>query len=173
MTKTFKMKKLLLAVLVSLGLQTQAQITCDSVTTTYLNIGPDTIEVKTNLFDLGLNTFIVHAFDYYDNSGVSFYDTARHAFIPVPDPLISDTFSICNWSDFVQAPWSCFTCDTFVWNNGSWMMMSMMQGNTTSINELTFNRVNDNKIYDLLGRELTEIPVGKLYIRNQKLYITR
>ena len=43
----------------------------------------------------------------------------------------------------------------------------------TSINELTFNRSNDNKIYDLLGRELTEIPVGKLYIRNQKLYITR
>ena len=40
-------------------------------------------------------------------------------------------------------------------------------------NELTFNRVNDNKIYDLLGRELTEIPVGKLYIKNQKLYITR
>ena len=43
----------------------------------------------------------------------------------------------------------------------------------TSINELTFNRVNDNKIYDLLGRELTEIPVGKLYIRNNKLYIKK
>ena len=268
------MKKLLLAVLVSLGLQTQAQITCDSVTTTYLNIGPDTIEVKTNLFDLGLNTFIMHAFDYYDNSGVSFYDTARHAFIPVPDPLISDTFSICNWSDFVQAPWSCFTCDTFVWNNGSWIMMSMMQeqpyfccdsitywidqsqgfnigldtsnivhnpdsievlwsicnssqcytgtgmyayfgqimttdtikacydayvyegnsvevcthcdsliyngfnwvlfsmSNTTSINELTFNRVNDNKIYDMLGKELLEIPTGQMYIQNGKLYTT-
>ena len=44
---------------------------------------------------------------------------------------------------------------------------------TTSINELTFNKANDNKVYDLLGRELTEIPVGKLYIRNQKLYITK
>ena len=43
----------------------------------------------------------------------------------------------------------------------------------TSINELTFNRVNDNKIYDLQGRELKEIPVGTMYIRNQKLYITR
>ena len=162
------MKKLLLAVLVSLGLQTQAQITCDSITTTYLDIGPDTIEVKTNLFALGLNTFIMHAFDYYDNSGVSLYDTARHAFIPVPDPLISDTFSICNWSDFVQAPWSCFTCDTFVWNNGSWMMMSMIP---TSINELTFNRVNDDKIYDMLGKELSEIPTGQMYIQNGKLYI--
>jgi len=46
-------------------------------------------------------------------------------------------------------------------------------GNTTSINELTFNRVNDGKIYDLLGRELNEIPVGKLYIRNRQLYITK
>ena len=37
-----------------------------------------------------------------------------------------------------------------------------------SINELTFNRVNDGKIYDLLGRELTKVPVGKMYIKNKK-----
>ena len=41
----------------------------------------------------------------------------------------------------------------------------------TSINELTFNIVNDNKIYDLMGRELKEIPVGKMYIKNRKVYI--
>jgi len=45
--------------------------------------------------------------------------------------------------------------------------------NPTSINELTFDRVNDNKIYDLLGKELNEIPVGTMYIRNNKLYITK
>ena len=55
-------------------------------------------------------------------------------------------------------------------NTYSWVLLNMLP---TSINELTFNRSNDGKIYDLLGRELTEIPVGKLYIRNQKLYITR
>ena len=55
-------------------------------------------------------------------------------------------------------------------NSFSWVLLNMTP---TSINELTFNRINDGKIYDLLGRELTEIPVGKLYIRNQKLYITR
>ena len=43
----------------------------------------------------------------------------------------------------------------------------------TSINELTFNKINNNKMYDLLGRELTEIPVGTMYIRNNKLYITK
>ena len=30
-----------------------------------------------------------------------------------------------------------------------------------------------NKIYDLLGRELSEVPVGVMYIRNKKLYITK
>ena len=29
----------------------------------------------------------------------------------------------------------------------------------------------NNKIYDLQGRELNEIPTGVMYIRNKKLYI--
>ena len=32
-------------------------------------------------------------------------------------------------------------------------------------------RLNDNKIYDLMGRELFYIPTGTLYIKNRKLYI--
>ena len=62
-------------------------------------------------------------------------------------------------------------CFNQVWDGQAWMRM--MMGNPLSINELTFNRVNDNKIYDMLGRELTEIPVGQMYIRNQKLYISK
>jgi hypothetical protein len=31
--------------------------------------------------------------------------------------------------------------------------------------------VNDGKIYDIMGRKLTEIPLGKMYIRNNKKYI--
>ena len=30
---------------------------------------------------------------------------------------------------------------------------------------------NDEKMYDLMGRELTEVPVGVIYIRNNKKYI--
>ena len=40
-------------------------------------------------------------------------------------------------------------------NSFSWVLLNMLP---TSINELTFNRVNNNKIYDLLGKELNEIP---------------
>ena len=43
-------------------------------------------------------------------------------------------------------------------------------GNPTSINELTLDKINDNKIYDMLGRELNKIPLGTMYIRNKKLH---
>ena len=41
----------------------------------------------------------------------------------------------------------------------------------TSVEELEIKTINDNKIYDVLGRELKEIPVGTTYILNRKLYI--
>ena len=43
----------------------------------------------------------------------------------------------------------------------------------TSINEITNNIKQDNKMYDVLGRELNKISVGTMYIRNQKLYINK
>jgi hypothetical protein len=49
----------------------------------------------------------------------------------------------------------------------------MNMGNPLVINELQLNTINDDKIYDMLGRELTEIPVGTMYIRNRKLHITK
>ena len=41
----------------------------------------------------------------------------------------------------------------------------------TSINEITNNIRQNNKMYDVLGRELTEIPTGKIYIKNGIIYI--
>ena len=41
----------------------------------------------------------------------------------------------------------------------------------TSVEELDIKTINNNKIYDVLGRELKEIPVGTTYIVNRKLYI--
>ena len=41
----------------------------------------------------------------------------------------------------------------------------------TSVEELEIKTINNNKIYDVLGRELKEIPVGTTYILNRKLYI--
>ena len=265
------MKKVLLAVLVALGLQTQAQITCDSITTTYLDITPTHIEVTTNSMNLGVQ-WPMHSWDLYEGcqfGSLTYTDTNATAIIPLPSPNLVDTFVLCNWSDFGAAPWACYSCDTFAWDNGNWSMLRnigyfccdslgyttyhdqglnvsldttgiihnpdsievwwavctndmcytgqgmfdhfpqvttldtvkvgydaylyengvaevcsmeewlvfdgtnwvLLNMNPTSINEITFNTILDNKIYDMLGREVTEVKIGTMYIKNGKKYI--
>ena len=123
------MKKILLILLVSLGLQTQAQITCDSITTNYLSITQDTIKLETNSTNLGI-PFAMHSWDLYEgcqNGILTYSDTNVLASIPLPSPNLVDTFVLCNWSDYGSAPYSCYSCDTFAWNNGNWNLLSMMQ----------------------------------------------
>ena len=43
-------------------------------------------------------------------------------------------------------------------------------GSTTSIEELTFE-ITDNRMFDLLGRELIVAPIGTMYIKNKQLKI--
>ena len=169
------MKKLLLALLVVIGLQTQAQqavpyFCCDSITYNIdpsqgFNISLDTTNIVHNPDSIEVNWAICNSSQCY--SGTGMYDY-------FPQIMTTDTLKVCYdvylyESNMVEV---CTRCDSLVFNGFNWVLFSM-QGNPLSINELTFNRINDNKIYDLLGRELTEIPVGKLYIRNQKLYITK
>ena len=174
------MKKILLAVLVSLGLNTtQAQqsapyFCCDSITywtdqgqglfigldTTNIVHNPDSIEVY-----WGVCTGLCAGGMCYSGDGISDY---------FPQVTTADTIKV-GYDVYIYENGSVEVCsieDWLVYDQGvyNWVLLNMLP---TSINELTFNRSNDNKIYDLLGRELTEIPVGKLYIRNQKLYITR
>ena len=68
----------------------------------------------------------------------------------------------------------CYTCttnDTLVWNNGSWNWMSMMNVLPTSIEEFQVNTFNNNKMYDLMGREVTDVPIGTIYIKNNQKFI--
>jgi hypothetical protein len=217
----------------------------------------------------------MHSWDLYYgcwNAIIDVCDTNTHAYLPLPDPNIIDTFILCNWSDFMVAPYTCYPCDTFVWNGVNWALMMQQQlyfccdsitywtdqsqgfnvgldttgiihnpdslevwwavcangmcysgqgmydyfpqimttdtvhicydvmlwemgnlqtctscdylifdqntyswvlfNNTpTSINELTFNRINDGKIYDMLGREVTEMQLGTIYIKNGKKFM--
>jgi hypothetical protein len=172
------MKKLLLVVLVLIGLQTQAQqltpayFCCDSITywtdqsqgfnigldTTSMIHNPDSIEVWWAVCTNGLCYSGQGMYDYF------------------PQVMLTDTLKVCYdvylyTSNVVEV---CTHCDSLIFDQNlfSWVLFSM-QGNPTSINELTLNKINNNKIYDLLGRELIETPVGKLYIRNQKLYIKK
>ena len=168
------MKKLLLAVLVLFGLQTQAQqaapyFCCDSITY-WID--------QSQGFNIGLDTSnIVHNPDSIDvwwavcTNGLCYSGQGMYDYFP--QVMTTDTVKVCYDVMLYESNTMevCTRCDTVIYDGNNWVLFSM--GNTTSINELTFNRINDGKIYDMLGRELTEIPVGKLYIRNQKLYITR
>jgi len=256
--------------------QTPVLITCDSITSTYSNITPNSIDVTTNSMSLGIQ-WPTHAWDLYEggwNGQLTYSDTTVNTTIPLPSPNLVDTFVLCNWSDYGAFPYSCYSCDTFAWNNGNWNLLSMIQqpinycdsisytansinypfetqghvgnlsntidwswavcfpltgglcytantqvtawpqasyddtisvcyyaiveidnttdticeecdywiydgfswvvfniNNPTSINELTYETVNDNKIYDMLGREVNNIEIGTMYIRNNKKFI--
>ena len=169
------MKKLLLAILVLIGLQTQAQqatpyFCCDSITYWTdqgqgLFVGLDTTGIIHNPDSMTVSWQVCNANMCYVGDGIDAYfgqivttDTIKVGYdIYIYENGVLEICSIEEWLIFDQ-------------NSYTWVLLNMI---TTSINELTFNRVNDNKIYDLLGRELNEIPVGTMYIRNNKLHITK
>ena len=172
------MKKLLLAVLVLFGLQTQAQqsvapyFCCDSITYWTdqgqgLHIGLDTSNIVHNPDSMtvywGVCTGFAGGGTCYSGNGISDY---------FPQVTTSDTIKV-GYDVYIYENGVAEVCsieDWLIFDGINWVLLNM---NPTSINEITFNRINDSKIYDMLGRELTEIPVGKLYIKNNKLYITR
>ncbi len=174
------MKRILLALLVSLGLQLQAQqaapyFCCDSITywtdqsqgfnigldTTGMVHNPDSIEVWWAVCTNGMCYSGQGMFDYF------------------PQVMTTDTLKVCYdvylyTSNVVEV---CTHCDSLIFDGTNWVLFNM--GNPTAINEVCQFGCsccmwkNDSKIYDLMGRELNRIPVGKLYIRNRQLYINK
>ena len=170
------MKKLLLVVLVLIGLQTQAQqatpyFCCDSITywtdqSQGFNIGLDTTNIIHNPDSIEVYWSICNSSTCYSGDGMYAY---------FGQIMTTDTIKACYdvylyESNMVEV---CTRCDSLIFNQSSfsWVLFSM--SNPTSINEITLNKINNNKMYDLLGRELNEIPVGTMYIRNNKLHITK
>ena len=165
------MKKLLVVLLVSLGLQTQAQINpCDSITywinqvtngpitlgldTTSISFNPDSIQVYWGLCSQQTGMC-------YGGQGITTYFSQ----ITTTD-TIKVSYDVYLYENGVAE--GCSREDWLVFDGTNWVLLNMLP---TSINELTFNRINDGKIYDMLGRELSEIPTGTMYIKNGKKYI--
>ena len=173
------MKKLLVVLLVSLGLQTQAQIStlCDSIELSVAQ-GQQSwfVTVETNL---NPNNFPIQYVQSYNWTSHLMCGTSIGTDTSSLISFFTDTlqmYSVCLTSVFCDSNlcYTCITCDTLVWNNGSWGMISMVNNNTpTSIQELKPTTFNDNKIYDMLGREITNTPVGTIYIVNRKKYIKK
>jgi hypothetical protein len=168
------MKKVLLAVLVLIGLQTQAQINyCDSIsyTTSSTMSYPFIVTGDASPFINAVDS-IVWSWSVC-NSSLCY--TGSGTIASFGQVITTDTLKVCYdaYIYLMGATYICTSCDSLVYdqNSYSWVLFNM--GNPLSINELQLNTINDGKIYDMLGRELNETPVGTMYIRNKKIYITR
>jgi hypothetical protein len=171
------MKKILLVLLVLIGLQTKTQaqmIPCDSLS---YSIVIDSTTWNT-LMVTGNAPGIINMVDSIDWNFSAC--NALACYIPQGNdpysfPLITpqDTVKLCYdaFIYFDSMTYICNYCDSLVYDfmTDTWVLMNM--GNPTGINELQFTWEDDGKIYDMLGRELLEIPVGVMYIRNKKKYI--
>ena len=163
------MKKLLLALLVLLGLQTKAQINyCDSISYTMSS---------TLNYPLGLTGVAnIPGTTTWNwtvcNSSMCYSSTGQWAYFPQVSP--TDTLKVCYdvIIDINGITYACFGCDTLVYNQNSyqWEVTSAQPLSFAEL-ELELNTPNDGKMYDLLGRELFEVPKGTIYIKNRKKFI--
>ena len=86
--------------------------------------------------------------------------------------MTTDTVKVCYDAMIYESNTMevCSRCDSLIFdqNTYTWVLFSM--SNPVGIVEL-MNGQADYKMYDIFGRELTEVPVGVMYIRNSKKYI--
>ena len=165
------MKKILLVLLVTLGLQTQAQILnwCDSISYSTSSSINNPFGIWGYLGTIPSSTSWTWT---VCNSNLCFSDTG-------PGPVffgqvsLTDTLKVCYdvLIDINGIAYACTNCDSLIYDGNQWVLFNT--GNPTGIQEVDLYSKKCLKMFDLLGRELNEVPVGTMYIRNRKLYITR
>ena len=164
------MKKIIFIILVALGLQTQAQVTyCDSISyTTASTINYPLIVSGSTSNIPGVVTWswtVCNANLCYPGSG---------AIANFGQVSLTDTLKVCydvtiNIAGFI---YTCSNCDSLVYNQNTYQW-EVINSQPTEIKEIKYSILNDGKIYDLFGRELECIPIGKMYIRNGRIYISK
>jgi hypothetical protein len=172
------MKRILLAVLVALGLQTQAQISpCDSVEYSIIS-SSNSIVLQLEGWVNGIcpTNFpcVVSSWNWQVcNDSLCGGDTAQTVYFPNTFCTFTtaDTLNLCLTTTMTidTMTYTCIQCDTLVYGPNGWMLMSM--GNPTSINELELNTINSGKVFDIMGREVFNLNTGVMYIRNNKKFI--
>ena len=157
-----------MVVLMLASTKTQAQQSwCDSLTTQHYPVTG--ISITLTSLPAGVDSVLVlwtacNTSTCYSADGVTGY---------FPLISLSDTVKLCYdvWLYTANTVETCNQCDSIIHDGNSWVLFN--RGNTVGIEELMKNEGANNKMYDMLGRELTEIPLGEMYIRNKRLYITK
>ena len=162
------MKKLLLALLVLLGLQTKAQINyCDSISYTTSSTLNYPFVVSGSIPNIPgtvtWNWTVCNSSLCYSSSGVN---------ASFGQVSLTDTLKVCYdvIIDINGITRVCSRCDTLVYNPNSYQW-EVTSAQPVGIAELKLNTIDDGKMYDLLGREIFEVPRGTIYIKNRKKFI--
>ena len=158
------MKKIFLILLVLLGFKTQAQVMfCDSIsygTSSTINF-PFIVSGTANI--PGTVTWdwsVCNANLCYSGSGpnASFGQVS-----------LTDTLKVCYdvTIDINGFTYVCSGCDSLVYNPNTYQW-EKITAQPLAVMEIKPNAINDNKMYDLLGREIFKAPLNEMYIKNNK-----
>ena len=164
------MKKLLLALLVLFGLQSKARINyCDSIsytTSTTLNYP---LGLVGSISTLDTSAIVSWTWTVC-NSNACYSNNGQFAYFGQVSP--TDTLKVCYdvIIDINGVTYACSKCDTLVYNQNSYQW-EVTAAQPLGFAELELNTPDDGKTYDLLGREIFEIPKGTIYIKNRKKFI--
>ena len=159
------MKKLLFILLMALGFQTQAQIMyCDSIsygTSSTINFPlivsgsgtaniPGTVTWDWTVCDANL---------CYISSGIN---------ASFGQVSLTDTLKVCYdvTIDINGFTYVCSGCDSLVYNPNTYQWEKIMAQPLT-VMDVKPNIIN-NKMYNLLGREIFGVSIGEMYIKNNK-----
>ena len=159
-------KKILFILLIGFGFQTQAQVMyCDSIsytTTSTINY-PFVVSGSIPNIPAGTVTWnwsVCNANLCYSASGpnASFGQVS-----------LTDTLKVCYdvLIDINGFTYVCSGCDSLVYNPNSYQW-EKITAQPLAVMELKLDDINNNKMYDLLGREIFEIPIGEMYIKNNR-----
>jgi hypothetical protein len=151
----------------------QPYFCCDSITywidqSQGFNIGLDTSNMIHNPDSMTVYWGICTGFS---GGGICYTGSGMYDYFP--QITTADTVKV-GYDVYIYENGSVEVCSVEEWlifDGTNWVLFNM---NPTSINELTFNRINDGKIYDLLGREFKNyqsIPTGVIYIRDKQKFI--
>ena len=160
-------KKILFLLFIVFGLQSQAQINyCDSVSYTTTSTINFPLILSGSIPNIpGTVTWdwqVCNANMCYSSSG------ANASFGQV---LITDTLKVCYniIIDISGFTYTCSGCDSLVYNPNSYQWEPIAP-QPLGVKELIGGQMG-GQMYDLLGREIFEIPIGTVYIKNRKKYI--
>jgi hypothetical protein len=171
------MKRILLVLLVLFGLQTQTQAQinyCDSLSYSIVvdSTNWNTLTVTGNMNGLSLNMIDSIEWSFSACNALTCYIGVGTP-TAFPSILPTDTVKLCYdaYIYYDSSIYVCTQCDSLVYDfmTDTWILLNM--GNPTAIQEVDLYSKKCLKMFDVLGRELTEAPIGTMYIRNNKKYI--